>query len=450
MNKKFLKAFPIILLLPLVLLLPHPSFAENEDIQFLISKEVAPCLTSGGNPKNCDQYNPAELLVMNSAHNLRNDWVKYNFARCSTIPIRGNYISDNKVEYVFPSGEKYYSTTTLMDLSISEIIDTNSVGIPATTQGIINTNITSSMQDYSPKPISWFDLPHWSENSGSSMTGSRNALLFEFFDDNMNPVGINSFGAWFGDLETRSDSISAFTRVYDSAQNALTGNIIIPENIDTDLSQCGNTSGVGIGCGNHSTRWISFSHLSDSKIQKLLVAVGEDDLGADGSREHLSYTGPTLILSSVCPTPTLNSSVVPSPTITPSIIIPTFIPTNTILPSPTFTPTPLPTATNTPTPTYAPTLTPTSTLVPTFTVTPSALPTSAITPTVNIISTTAPTATISPTSTPQATFSPTPKPVHSVLKNPFCSQRYRQKLMEIKMPVLYKILLMFLSNLCTK
>jgi hypothetical protein len=125
MNKKFLKAFPIILLLPLVLLLPHPSFAENEDIQFLISKEVAPCLTSGGNPKNCDQYNPAELLVMNSAHNLRNDWVKYNFARCSTIPIRGNYISDNKVEYVFPSGEKYYSTTTLMDLSISEIIDTN-------------------------------------------------------------------------------------------------------------------------------------------------------------------------------------------------------------------------------------------------------------------------------------------------------------------------------------
>lgn len=421
MNKNFLKLLPLFLLFPLIMPLPRPSSAADEGIKFFISDEVSPCITSGGNPKNCDQNNQTDLLVLNTTHNLRNDWVKYNLDRCSTIPIRGNYVEDNKVEYIFPSGDKIYSTTKLMDLNIDDIINTDSIGIPASTQGTLNTNITSSMQDYSPKPISWLDLPYWTENSGSSLAGSRNALLFEFYDAEMNPIGINSFGAWFGDLETRSDSITGFMRAYDSTQIALTENIVISETNGTDLNQCGNTTGIGKGCGNHTTRWLGFSELSEARIQKLLITVGEDDLGADGSREHLSFTGPTIAIASTCITPTVN--IIPSPSTTPT---PTSIPT--IFPSVTLEPTP------------------TNTIIPTPTHTTTPLPTVIITNTV------APTETISPTTTltpslVSPTITPSPIPVN--LKPKFCNNDYEWN-KKIKFPIIQKLAQLLVNKICTK
>lgn len=420
MNKNFLKLLPLFLLFPLIMPLPRPSSAADEGLKFFISNEASPCFTSGGNPKNCDQYNPNDLLVLNTTHNLRNDWVKYNLDRCSTIPIRGNYVEDNKVEYIFPSGDKIYSTTKLMDLNTDDIINTNSTGILASTQGTINTNITSSMQDYSPKPISWLDLPYWTENSGSSTAGSRNALLFEFYNAEMNPIGINSFGAWFGDLETRSDSITGFMRVYDSTQNSLTDNIVISENTGTDLNQCGSTTGVGKGCGNHTTRWLGFSELSEARIQKLLITVGEDDLGADGSREHLSFTGPTISMASSCATPT--ASIIPSPSTTPT---PTLIPT--IFPSVTLEPTP------------------TNTIIPTPTHTTTPLPTVIITNTV------APTETILPTTPTPSLLSPTltPSPTQVNSKPKFCKNYYTWN-KRIKLPIIQKLAQLLVNKICTK
>lgn len=427
MNKNFLKLLPLFLLFPLIMPLPRPSSAADEGIKFFISDEVSPCITSGGNPKNCDQNNQTDLLVLNTTHNLRNDWVKYNLDRCSTIPIRGNYVEDNKVEYIFPSGDKIYSTTKLMDLNIDDIINTDSIGIPASTQGTLNTNITSSMQDYSPKPVSWLDLPYWTENSGSSTTGSRNALLFEFYNTEMNPIGINSFGAWFGDLETRSDSVTGFIRAYDSTQNALTENIVISENNGTDLNQCGNTTGIGKGCGNHTTRWIGFSELNEARIQKLLFAVGEDDLGADGSREHLSFTGPTIAMALNCVTPTVN--IISSPSTTPT---PTSIPT--ILPSVTLEPTP------------------TNTMIPTPTNIPSPVPTSTPLPTAIITSTVAPTETILPTITPtpsllSPTLTPSPTQVNS--KPKFCKKDYEWK-KRIKLPIIQRLTILLVNKICSK
>jgi len=421
MKKNILKTLPFFLLFLLILQLPRPSSAEDIGVRFFISNEVSPCITSGGNPKNCDQYNPSDLLVLNTTHNLRNEWVKYNLDRCTTIPIRGNYIEDNKVEYLFPTGERIYSTTRLMDLSFNDVVDTNSIGIPANSQGNLNINTTSSMQDYSPKPISWLDLPYWSESSGSSTSGSRNALLFEFHDSEMNPIGVNSFGAWFGDIETRTDSVPAFARVYDSAQNSLTQNIIISENDGSDLNQCGNTTGVGQGCGNHTTRWIGFSELSNTRIQKLLVAVGEDDLGADGSREHLSFTGPTIAMASTCATPTVN--IIPSPSTTPiPSPTPTVLPTITIEPTPTNTPSPIPTFTSTPIPTV--------------------VITSAITPSI----------TSSPTTTPNPTVeSPTitPTPISLTLKPKLCLKSYKWN-HQTKIRIIQRIVIMIMNNICAK
>lgn len=425
MNKNFLKLLPLFLLFPLIMPLPRPSSAADEGIKFFISDEVSPCITSGGNPKNCDQYNSADLLVLNITHNLRNEWVKYNLDRCSTIPIRGNYIEDNKVEYILPTGEKIYSTTSLMDLNIDDINNTNSTGTLASTQGTLNTNVTSSMQDYSPKPISWLDLPYWTESSGSSTTGSRNAVLFEFYDTEMNPVGINGFGAWFGDLETRTDSITGFMRAYDSTQNALTENIVISENNGTDLNQCGNTTGVGKGCGNHTTRWIGFSELSQARIQKFLVTVGEDDLGADGSREHLSFTGPAITMSSTCATPTVN--VIPSTTTGPTST-PTIVPSVTLL------------------------ATLTNTIIPTPTNSSSPIPTSTLLPTATITSTVAATVTILPTTTSipyLVTPTLTPSPTTVNLHPKFCMNDYEWN-KKIKFPILQKLAQFLLNRICSK
>jgi hypothetical protein len=425
MKNKIFTVLPLFLIFPLILLLPHPSFAEDGAIKLFISREVESCLTSGGNPKNCDPNTSVDQLVLNTTHNLRNDWVKYNLDRCSTIPIRGNYVEDNKVEYIFPSGEKLFSTTRLMDLSSANISDMNSLGTSASTQGYLNTTPISTMQDYSPKPISWLDLPYWTENSGSSTVGSRNAILFEFFDSNMNPASINSFGAWFGDLETRTDSIPAYANVYDNQQNSLTENFIIPQNDDTELTQCGNTSGHGKGCGNHTTRWIGFSDLSSRRIQKFLVTVGEDDFGADGSREHLSYTGPTIMMSSTCTTPTVK--VIPSPT-TFHTSIPTIFPSITLEP------------------------TPTNTIIPTQTKMPSPAPTWTPLPTAMITSTVMPTDTILPTNTPtpsllSPTTTPSPIPVNSKLK--FCNNYYEWN-KKIQFSIIQKIAQLLVNKICSR
>ena len=404
-------------LLAFFLTLPFNSQAmESHPLTFFVSPEVQPCLTSGGNPKACDVNKSDEQLVLNTAQNLRNDWVKYNRDRCSTIPTIGEYIDNNIIRFNSPKGV-LYATVELRDISLGNIDNSSIPGTLATTQGGLNSVIGSTMQDSSPKPINWLDYPYWTENSGSSNAGSRNALVFRFFDSQMKKTTVNSFGAWFGDLETRSDVLPAVARLYDTYDNHVSEITNIIENEDTDLSLCGSVSGTGLGCGNRTTRWIGFSNLSNDNVHSMMVAVGEDDIDGDGSREHLSFTGATIALASECSTST--------PTIAPLEPTPTIEPTPEIEVSPTTTIVPTPETT----------LIPTQTPEPTIEVTPTATPTEAIPTPTNVL----PTPTI-------IEITPTPETGSEI--NRFCSEILPNGFLNNERKLVSRLLEKLLSKIC--
>lgn len=61
-------------------------------------------------------------------------------------------------------------------------------------------------------------------------------------------------------------------------------------------------TGTGAGCGNVTTRFIGFA--SDVVIAKMIVVVGDDDLGGNGFKEHLSFAAPLI----ACQTYTISAS----------------------------------------------------------------------------------------------------------------------------------------------
>lgn len=158
---------------------------------------------------------------------------------------------------------------------------------------------TNNMQDGSPRPNQFFTLGNqprfWNENAGSP--ANRNAVVFSFTRD------VNSFGAWFGDVETRTDGQGqpALLRLVDVAGNRIGNDIIIPPNGTPDQSVCGGATvdTSASACGNETSRWIGFVDTnSPARIRSAILIVGDDDgIGqgdTDGNTEHLSFIGATL------------------------------------------------------------------------------------------------------------------------------------------------------------
>ena len=159
---------------------------------------------------------------------------------------------------------------------------------------------TAALQGNAPRPGSLNNAasqPFWNENTGSNT--SRNAVLFTF----ARPV--SSFGAWFGDLETRSaiaNGTPAILRLLDATGNRIGKDISIDP---TDISNGGafttldqNTCGGINGCGNNSTRWVGFvDNSSIPRVSKVLVIVGGDNAGENGNLQHLSFIGADILPS---------------------------------------------------------------------------------------------------------------------------------------------------------
>lgn len=158
---------------------------------------------------------------------------------------------------------------------------------------------TDNMQDAAPRPNQFFiagaQPRFWNENAGSPAT--RNAVVFSFTRD------VNSFGAWFGDVETRADGPGqpALLRLVDVAGNRIGNDIIIPPNGTPDQSICGGVSDSTSpsACGNETSRWIGFVDTnSPARIRSAILIVGDDDDpgegNSDGGEEHLSFIGATL------------------------------------------------------------------------------------------------------------------------------------------------------------
>ena len=214
----------------------------------------------------------------------------------NTIPAGPNNQSISADGYTLMMSENgTLVQVSLRNLNDADIANSSSVGMVASGQPRLDN--TSTLQGSAPRPASFYNTSaqprFWNENTGS--TTSRNAILFEFSES------VTAFGAWFADIETRTDGngTPAFVRLLDEAGNRIGDDIIIHTST-SDQSQCGASSATFPssndnfrGCGNRTTRWIGFVD-PDAQVKQMLVVVGDDDFGDDGYREHLSFIGATL------------------------------------------------------------------------------------------------------------------------------------------------------------
>lgn len=179
----------------------------------------------------------------------------------------------------------------------------------------------TELQANSPRPASLYDSTnqpsYWTEfGSSGSNDNKRNAIRFTFAQP------VKSFGAWFGDVETRSDGDGtlpppagdgtvAILRLLDADGDRIGADIPIapsevyngnpPTSSIINQESCG-ASNTTIGCGNQSTRWIGFIDNNPvPQVSQVLVIVGDDDSISgqnDGDGEHLSFIGANVAVTS--------------------------------------------------------------------------------------------------------------------------------------------------------
>jgi hypothetical protein len=153
------------------------------------------------------------------------------------------------------------------------------------------------------------------------------AALFEF----SRPVA--SFGAWFGDLESRhpgagADGVLARVKVLAADGTVIAAADVLPEESPVDDVVCGgpDLATDGLGCGNQATRFVGFN-LPTANAAALLVIVGDDDSCAqtdqcDAITEYLSWVG-AVVAEAPEPEPTTTTSTSTSTTTTTSTTEPT-------------------------------------------------------------------------------------------------------------------------------
>ncbi|SIT88352.1 hypothetical protein [Microbacterium sp. RU33B] len=120
---------------------------------------------------------------------------------------------------------------------------------------------------------------------GAGENTTRDALDFTF----SRPV--LGFGAWFADLETRTDGagIPALLRLYDSAGVLLSEQTIAP---------VGSQAGCGgdiAACGNNTTRWVGFVADTATPVSRMVVIVGDNELAGGAVNVGFGFIGPSLV-----------------------------------------------------------------------------------------------------------------------------------------------------------
>lgn len=216
----------------------------------------------------------------------------------------------NNFDYVDPvTNQKVAVTLELVQIPIGESTCT---GETTTTGSSPTLSDSSSLQSSAPRPASLYDSVDqplfWNDaRGGASNDNQRNAVIFSFAQP------VQSFGFWVGDMETRTDGSGtpAILRLLDAAGNRIgqdieiesttlyDGNAPDPEIVDQGL--CGGTTNNEPGCGNQSTRWISFVDGSGvSRVQQVVLIVGDDDSAIgnnNGDSEHISFIGANRVLA---------------------------------------------------------------------------------------------------------------------------------------------------------
>jgi hypothetical protein len=184
-------------------------------------------------------------------------------------------------------------SVSLRNVSAIDLANPLATGAANEKQGYADVASDQNMQEEAPKPacLVAVQAAAWNEEAGKR--DSRNAVLFAF------EPPARAFGAWFGDLETRSDGkgTPAVLRLFDAQGQPLGRDSQIPS---TTPNQDACRQDVA-GCGNQTTRWIGFLAEDSAPVAAMLVVVGDDDPldVADGKEEHLGFIGPTVAYSTL-------------------------------------------------------------------------------------------------------------------------------------------------------
>ncbi|MEM6251357.1 MAG: hypothetical protein AAF821_00415 [Cyanobacteria bacterium P01_D01_bin.156] len=231
------------------------------------------------------------------------------------LPQAGTVIPWFAAAQSLSNNEPNLFTYTLDDQDISvgvalvNIDDDNNCTGSVHTGAAAELNDSDTLQDNAPRPASLYDdtvgaanghPAMWNENVGA--TDSPNGVMFTFAQP------VRAFGAWFGDVETRTDGngAAAYLRLLDVNGDRIGADIAIqPTNLiesggTTAINQtnCGGTA-TDIGCGNRSTRWISFvDTVATPRVKQAVLIVGDDDEGGDAGTEHISFIGANVLTAS--------------------------------------------------------------------------------------------------------------------------------------------------------
>lgn len=215
--------------------------------------------------------------------------------------------------------------TVTATVSRRQVPTASAADLSSASVGVLSANATFSgghrMQDCAPRPANLVTGPAGFDSvaGGGALSGfaatpatfwnattfpsgnQLDAVLFEFSEP------VSAFGAWFGDLETRTPldgSALAVVKLFDGDGNIVAASPIQPDESSIDDTVCGGSAqdSDGLGCGNQSTRFVGFAQAA-STVSSMLVIVGDDDSctqtsSCDGITEYLSWMGPVAALSS--------------------------------------------------------------------------------------------------------------------------------------------------------
>lgn len=197
-------------------------------------------------------------------------------------------------------------TSTISGLNVT--ISNRDMSVPVTSAplngtlgGAITISTSNTMQDTAPRPESLYNTSG-QPGSFAEITGSgtsRNGVLIEFNQP------VYAFGAWFGDLETNSTGTNALVRFFDNLGNQIGTDTIIPADLNflankaVPITESGCGAGIS-GCGNQTTRFISFIADQATPVSSMVVIVGDDSTAATGNGQHTSLIGPTAYNDTSC------------------------------------------------------------------------------------------------------------------------------------------------------
>jgi hypothetical protein len=267
------------------------SGTDNTSIQRYISTEVGNTSTAGTIPTNLRSFTNTLDDTWRVAAGGSNNGTAVPWFGPSTAP--GSLTS---FTYKEPGlGTVIATTVTPLRIPFDNTAPCNVIG--SSYNNTSNVLYGNNLQDSSPRPSSLYTIgsqPGFWATTGSSGGTSRSAVKFTFSQP------VKSFGAWFGDLETRTIGGSpGYLRLIDSSGNRIGQDIPIePQNYYNGVagtvqavtqSSCSSTL---INCGNQTTRWVGFiDSVAVARVKEVIVIVGDADISGKGAGEQLSFIG---------------------------------------------------------------------------------------------------------------------------------------------------------------